>query len=639
MGAAIYFGAGLVQAVGSEEISARNLFFWRLKIGEVAGFPIFMHPSILLWGLAPFAIEGINYERGLSILGILWLSVLFHELAHALSCRWLGFGSGSVTLWFLGGYFIPTSAERSPYHMPGPLRWRYSLMILAGCLANLLLAGAAYVLGLLIFSDFLLFTAQINLSLAALNLLPIPPLDGGIIVVMLAALYVNRRALQRVIGAAMLLLGGGACYAIFRIPGYPDLLNTLPVLLFPGGLAMLRLSFQTDDQLETLYTREIQREEAFVRSTSTAEASVSPLRRWATLGVGTVCLAAAAGLMIVGYNAYNPYSDCRLQGPIMATMLESIPVQIAITSTLPAGPANLLPITAQNSSRLALLSEWKVGARIDDLLYSPDNSQIAIAVEDGVYLTALDDPAHIQRVWEGQESSMAFSPDSSLLAVGSRDGEIALWELHKRQSLCNEDEYKDMVRGLAFSPDGLMLASSSMAGDLRLHRLADGRLLWAQRYSLPVTNLVFSPDQKLLAVSDSRQKVHLLHLQAGRLLLDQTLETQPSYQSFVMFSPDQAWLLVGGDQVLRYNLATGRFSAPWPGISAWKQRLSATQSGDIIIPLDRQIGFWPISNDQPAYTLDFSEAIRSATLSSDGRVLAVALGQDGLIQFFGVVGQ
>ncbi len=62
--------------------------------------------------------------------------------------------------------------------------------------------------------------------------------------------------------------------------------------------------------------------------------------------------------------------------------------------------------------------------------------------------------------------ALVVSPDGSLLASGSQEGEILLWETATRKIISRLKEHKDEITSLAFSPDNLFMASSSVDGQI-----------------------------------------------------------------------------------------------------------------------------------------------------------------------------
>ena len=146
---------------------------------------------------------GINERLGLLLLGLFWfqvclvLSIVPHELGHALVARWLGFKVQSIVVGFgrpiLRGRFIGFDwiVRYIPYggatvvqqFADRRLRFRQCLYILAGPAANFLLASIAWVLvtysafnrmeGSLVTNGWWIFISA-NLLVVVVNLYPSP---------------------------------------------------------------------------------------------------------------------------------------------------------------------------------------------------------------------------------------------------------------------------------------------------------------------------------------------------------------------------------------------------------------------------------------------------------------------------------
>jgi WD40 repeat protein len=63
---------------------------------------------------------------------------------------------------------------------------------------------------------------------------------------------------------------------------------------------------------------------------------------------------------------------------------------------------------------------------------------------------------------------VAFSPDGKILAAGSSDGSITLWDSASGDLLRSIPAHARAVTALEFSPDGHWLASGSLDASVRL---------------------------------------------------------------------------------------------------------------------------------------------------------------------------
>lgn len=147
-------------------------------------------------------------------------------------------------------------------------------------------------------------------------------------------------------------------------------------------------------------------------------------------------------------------------------------------------------------------------------------------------------------------SSVTFSPDGSMLASGSWDDTVRLWDVQTGELVRElSDADTRTVTSVAFSPDGSIVAGggSTNDGKVRLWDPQTGELLRRLEAHDPggVTSVAFAPDGETLASAGGilDQTVKLWDPQTGSL--SQTLQLEPASRLFkrvcaksLAFSPD-----------------------------------------------------------------------------------------------------
>jgi WD40 repeat protein len=94
--------------------------------------------------------------------------------------------------------------------------------------------------------------------------------------------------------------------------------------------------------------------------------------------------------------------------------------------------------------------------------HSPDGRVLAVAAGRTVWLWDLNDGRHLARfpAFRRHCVSLAFHPTAPLLAAGSREGEVRLYDTRALRETVRFDWDIGAVHGLAFAPDGTTAAAA-----------------------------------------------------------------------------------------------------------------------------------------------------------------------------------
>jgi hypothetical protein len=116
----------------------------------------------------------------------------------------------------------------------------------------------------------------------------------------------------------------------------------------------------------------------------------------------------------------------------------------------------------------------------------------------------------------GRVLCVAFSPDNLLLASGSHDQTVKLWDVARGKDCAILQGHTGPVRAVAFSPDGQLLVSGGDDQAVRLWEVDTGRQRFTlQRHTGPVRTVAFSADGLTLASISYDQSIRLWDVAAG----------------------------------------------------------------------------------------------------------------------------
>ncbi len=240
------------------------------------------------------------------------------------------------------------------------------------------------------------------------------------------------------------------------------------------------------------------------------------------------------------------------------------------------------------------------------LAFSPDSQLLATGSQEGEVIlwdnrgrryATLQHRNPLRRAHEGSITALSFSPDGAHLVSADSRGELFLWDRQGRlrQTLPG---HAAGIRQISFSPDGAVLVSSGLDGVVRVWR-GDGEAM----DTLAGYAAAFSPSGQYLAIAPWDGLIRLLHLDGSQAYS----LSDPTYSNTqIRFSPDGKLL----------------FSSTWQGdIDIWGSQ------GQHLAQVQRQQHGLGLQYDS---SNDFS-------ISPDSRSFALGL-NDGRVQIWSIAG-
>ena len=280
--------------------------------------------------------------------------------------------------------------------------------------------------------------------------------------------------------------------------------------------------------------------------------------------------------------------------------------------------------------------------------FSPDGSEVAACGDR--YIQSFDvETGKLVRRFRGHAediSRFAYSPDGRLVASGSRDKTVRIWDAKSAEVLAVLDDHTDRIIGVNFSADSRYLASASSNNDGTI-RVWDCEH-WQQvavAKAPPDTNamyVAFSPDGRRLATSEYRGGVRLYRFDGKSLELQHAMSHDGGEMvPHVTFTPDgESFLTSSWDRtVRRWDVESGTqiWKRKTPPYARCFEAALFSPDGTLLFSVtrDETIQKRDGKTGKVLATRRWNDQVRGLAISPDASRLATA-GHRGVIKLWSV---
>ena len=243
-------------------------------------------------------------------------------------------------------------------------------------------------------------------------------------------------------------------------------------------------------------------------------------------------------------------------------------------------------------------------------------------------------------VWQAHTdttSTLAFSPDERLLASGSWDGSLKLWDLERGTLLW--ERLTSNINSVAFAPDGSLLASGGDDALIQIWNVTSETLVQTLAgQGGAVHAMAWSPDGKLLASSGFDGRIRMWEIQ--NKICVQTLEAHTNWVTGLAFAPDGTKLASASwDRTVRlWDMASGRLLQTLTGHTDRGLRVAWSPDGRTVASagFDKTIWLWDVERESYKAALHGHSAdVYAITFTPDSASL-LSGSEDGTIRVWDV---
>ncbi|MEG4006426.1 protein kinase [Microcoleus sp. Pol11C1] len=221
--------------------------------------------------------------------------------------------------------------------------------------------------------------------------------------------------------------------------------------------------------------------------------------------------------------------------------------------------------------------------------------------------------------------SVAFSPDGLMLASGSKDKTIQIWDLATGKSIRTFPGDSSTIWSVAFDSSGTKLATGTGFWRVMLWDLKTGQVIRSLDHTASVWSVALSPNGQLVASGSGDKTTKISDAATGRLI--QSFPDHTDFVYSVAFTPDGKSLVSASKdkKITVVDVATGALLKTIEGHGDPVRSIAVSPDGKTIVSgsYDESIKIWNIETGDLIRSIQgHSDDIVSVAISPDGKFIA-----------------
>jgi WD40 repeat protein len=224
-----------------------------------------------------------------------------------------------------------------------------------------------------------------------------------------------------------------------------------------------------------------------------------------------------------------------------------------------------------------------------------------------------------------------FSDNDAYYFIKDGIGHYSIFQLGQKEPIITFD-WEDNISSLAFSPDNTLLITSNEDGSVVQHSLLDSSKKNIITIEEKIAAIKYSPDGTLLAINTEKKNLHILSLNNNKII--KTISAEKGYEYFLFSHNNDYLFTINKQKEATLNI--------WPlksdakptsifNINGWgNDQIKLNKNNNLfIIKNDKEV--WSLDTMQKVLTFDYSHEISALDFTPDGRQV-IAITNSGLIQ-------